>query len=97
MELLNRISILQAKLNEPSNLPEKAFRRDVSVYELVCYVNIITGCMLSENWGPIPIFIERSQLYMAANRETTGSVYYSLVKEYLDAVEKYIQTIPVNT
>jgi len=92
MELLNRISTLQAQLNEPSNLPEKAFRRNVAVYELVCYVNIITGCMLSKNWAPIPIFIERCQHYMSENRETTGSVYYSLVKEYLGVVEKYIQS-----
>jgi len=93
MDLSVRVSELQAKLNEPNNLPEKAFRRNVVVYELVCYVNIITGCLLSKNWGPISIFTERCQQFMSENKEATNSVYYSLVDEYLNLVESYIQSL----
>jgi len=88
-----KVSELQVQLNQPTKLPEKALRRDVVVYELVCYVNNITGCLLSNHIKPIYIFAERCRWFMSRNIEPKHTAYYALVEEYLDEVEGYLQTL----
>lgn len=85
------IAELQDKLNSKEFAPRRGYRRDVHVYELVSYVNNITGCYLSRNADPIPVFIERARGYMEDNQATNDLLaYYDLVSKYLSAVERQI-------
>lgn len=88
-ELENDIALVQKELNKPDNVPAKAYRRDVSVYELVSYVNNITGCYFSENYKPIPLFIERGRVYMDENYKEGVAGYFKLVEEYFSLLEKH--------
>jgi hypothetical protein len=85
-----KIITLLSRLNNVKVLPSKAFRRDVSVYELICYVNNITGCYLSHNLLPIPILIERARYYMDLNQEDELSPYYELVTDYFKLLDNLI-------
>jgi len=84
------INTLQKQLNAKQNIPDRGFRRNVSVYELISYVNNITGCYLSENMEPIPVFIERARQYMTENNAEEQAQYHKLVSEYLLLMERYI-------
>lgn len=85
-----KIKSLQLTLNKPENLPPKAYRRDSCAYELISYINNITGCYLSENLHPVSIFIDRARFYMDKNQKKEFSTYYSLVYDYLLIMEKEI-------
>ena len=78
-------------LNHPDLLPEKAFRRNASIYELVSYVNNIIGCYSSENFGPIPLFIERARSHMSEN-PNEHEQYYSKVEGYLKDLKVFLGT-----
>lgn len=84
------IALLQKKLNAAENVPPRGFRRNVPVYQLICYVNNITGCYISKNIQPIPIFIERAREFIKDNQVDENAGYYDLVLRYLDAVESYL-------
>jgi hypothetical protein len=76
------------RLNSKENAPERGYRRNVVVYELVCYVNNIVGCYLSKNDEPIPVFIGRARKFMQDHPSNDGwHEYYEMVGSYLDAVE----------
>jgi hypothetical protein len=83
---------LQKKINSIEYSPEKGYRRDVSVYELVCYVNNITGCYLSNNFAPIPLFIGRARHYMTDNQVKENEKYYQLVSAYLTVMERHMSS-----
>jgi hypothetical protein len=68
------------------------------VYTLVCYVNNITGCYLSKNEEPIPIFIGRAREHMKefpAGEE--WKKYYELVSIYLSQVESHLESFGIDT
>ena len=76
------------KLNDNEYLPKMAYRRNVRVYELVCYVNNIVACLHSKNWKAIKLFMERSRQFLSENQPThTDQRYYELVSSFLEALE----------
>lgn len=81
-----RIHRLQVMLNKPDNLPKKAYRRDFEIYELVCYVNNITACYISENYNPIEIFSQRAKEHIDRDACSENREYYDIVLEYLKEV-----------
>ncbi len=87
---VEKIELLQKKLNARENVPRLGYRRNVSVYELVCYLNNITGCYISKNFGPIPVFIERARNYINENEAEELMEYYNLASEYLNTIEDCI-------
>lgn len=91
------IALLQKELNAPENIPPCGFRRNVAVYQLVGYVNNITGCYISENMQPIPVFIERARDFIADNPADENTGYYDLVLKYLEAVESYLSDFSKTT
>ena len=86
-----RIFELQEKLNDKEYIPRMAYRRNSTVYTLVCYVNNITGCYISSNYSPILVFIERGRLYMEENKREELEIYYQLVKEYFEVLEETLK------
>jgi hypothetical protein len=52
---------LRKKLNSPDILPPRAYRRNVPIYELVCYVNCFIGCRMSDNHEDAQIFRDRAK------------------------------------
>jgi len=93
-EVINKSTEIQSffdKLNAKDKTPKNAYRRNAPIYSLICYVNNITGCYLSDNLDPIPVFIERSRLHMDdIYPDDESQEYYLLVSEYLDFIEKYV-------
>lgn len=87
-----KILEIQKKLNHPDYVPYMAYRRDAKIHSLICYVNNITGCYVSENYKPISIFIERSRLYMDENKSEQNElkIYYRLVECYFLALEELL-------
>ena len=82
---------IQHKLNLPEYLPPYAYRRNYKHYELVSYVNNITGCCLSENFRTIKVLIERIRIFMEINPSTAESrKYYELVNNYITQVEEQL-------
>ena len=92
------ISNFQTVLNSVENAPSRGYRRNVTVYTLVCYVNNITGCYLSKNSEPIPVFIGRARGHMQdyPPGEVWGN-YYELVTKYLNMVESHLESYGIDT
>lgn len=94
----DEIKQLQGVLNSKELAPRLGFRRDAVVYPLVCYVNNITGCYLSKNIEPIPLFIERARIHMQEIPAIDEWFeYYGLVAKYLDLVENHLKDFGVDT
>lgn len=55
------------QLNSKSFVPGRGFRRNVTLYELVCYINNIVACYVSKNAEPIPVFIACTKAYIASD------------------------------
>lgn len=79
----------QTKLNAEDVLPPQAFRRDKFSYPFVSFVNNVTGCYLSKNYKPIPIFIERA-LNEAQQNYTDIKTYKSVAFEYFKLIIAYM-------
>lgn len=83
-----KIEAIHSQLNTKGFVPSRGFRRNVMVYELVCYVNNIIACYVSKNEEPIPIFIKRARLFIEnAKSDSEWQPYYSSVSAYLNEVE----------
>lgn len=65
--MISDLEKIQKIINSKDLCPRYGYRRNAAVYELVCYVNNITGCYLSNNLDPIKIFIRRAKEYMEDN------------------------------
>jgi hypothetical protein len=87
-ESLARLRQFQTCLNRPEVLPERAFRREGRNYELVSYINNISGLLLSLNFEAIPNFVARAAEHMVEVPATTPNCeqYYSIVSDYLSHV-----------
>jgi len=85
------IQDIQQKLNSPEYLPPNAYRRNYRYYELVSYVNNITGCYLAENFRVIKVLIERIRNFIEINPSTEESrKYYGLVNKYITKIEEQL-------
>ena len=85
---------MQLRLNSKEFAPARGFRRDVTVYSLVCYLNNITGCYLSKNAEPISIFIGRARSHMEDHPAGDDwGIYYKMAADYLSLVESHLQDI----
>jgi len=83
------IAEFQKRLNSAEVLPPQAFRRDKFNYAFVSYVNNVTGCYLSNNFKPIPVFIERA----LNNTEYSGTdcaEYKQLAFEYFKLIVTHL-------
>lgn len=85
-------------LNAKDKVPPRGFRRNVTIYPLVCYVNNIVGCYLGRNADPIMLFIERGREHMSRNppSEEWGR-YYEMASEYFDVMEQHLRANGVTT
>ena len=83
------ISEFQKRLNSEEVLPPQAFRRDKFNYALVSYVNNVTGCYLSNNFKPIPVFIERA-LNNTENSGADCTEYKKLAFEYFKLIVAHL-------
>ncbi|WP_427551558.1 hypothetical protein ACQE3D_08095 [Methylomonas sp. MS20] len=80
------------RLNAQENVPQHGFRRNTTVYTLVCYVNNIIGCYLGHNTEPIPLFIQRGRVHMLQSPASEEwRPYYGLVSEYFEVMERHLQ------
>ena len=87
-----KIEAMHSQLNAKGLAPSRGFRRNVVVYELVCYVNNIIACYVSKNEEPIPIFIERARLFIAnAKSDSEWQMYYNSVSVYLNELESHFR------
>jgi len=90
--MIPELERIQKALNSKELSPRKGYRRDVAVYELVCYVNNITGCYLSGNLEPIRVFINRARVYIEDNeKDEINRNYFLLVTRYLESMEEYLE------
>ena len=96
---MNETSVLltemQVLLNKEINLPLKAFRRNHRSYELVSYVNNITGCYLSKNYKSIPILLGRALSHIELYAKGDES-YSELVSKYCHIMKEHLETIGVD-
>ena len=84
-ESSSRLSHFQMILNRPEILPDRAFRREDPIYQLVSYVNNVTGLLLSSNFDGIPNLVARACEHIRefpAKTERREN-YYSVVSNYL--------------
>ena len=89
--MISEIELIQKQLNSKELSPRKGYRRDMAVYELICYVNNITGCYLSDNFEPIMIFIDRARIFIEDNeKDEVNRIYFELVSKYLGLMAEYL-------
>lgn len=92
-----KIDGMHEQLNSKSFAPSRGFRRNVAVYELVCYINNIVACYVSKNIEPIPVFIARAKRYIAnAKHSEEWQTYYEYVSLYLNEVENHLVENGIN-
>ena len=76
-------------LNTMEVIPDKGYRRDNPVYELVSYVNNVIACVLSSNLKVAHLFMERAEIYIEENPPTLDAKeYYGLITNYFKSVKK---------
>lgn len=86
-----KLKAMHEQLNSKSVAPSKAYRRNVAVYELLCYINNIVACYISRNEEPIPVFIGRAREYfLRAKPSAPWENYYAYVEEYLNEMESHL-------
>jgi len=83
-----RLRQFQACFNRHDILPDRTFRREGRNYELVSYVNNITGLLLSSNFDAVPNLVARACEHMGEVPAKTpkSQNYYSVVSDYLSHV-----------
>jgi hypothetical protein len=82
-----KLKRFHALLNDPSLVPEQAYRRNMAIYPLVCYINNIIGLFLSKNYEVIPIFVGRALRHIEEYPSSpTSAPYYQLVSQYLKQI-----------
>lgn len=88
----SEIERMQKCLNAKELCPKRGYRRDVAIYELVCYVNNITGCYISDNLEPIRLFIDRARGYMEDNAgDEINKEYFGMVSRYLRMMDDHLK------
>jgi hypothetical protein len=82
------LSRFHSLLNSETVVPDVAYRRNKVVYELVCYVNCLIGCVLSGRHEMMPIFVQRCREFMGSHVLPDHDSFYSVVRSYLIEVER---------
>jgi hypothetical protein len=82
------LSRLHLLLNSEAVVPALSYRRNKVVYELVCYVNCLIGCVLSDRRDVMPVFVERCGEFIGSHPSPEHAHYYSVVQDYLAEVER---------
>ena len=82
------LSRLHSLLNSETVVPGIAYRRNKVVYELVCYVNCLIGCVLSGRRDVMPSFVHRCREFMSGHTLPEHESYYAAVRSYLAEVER---------
>ncbi len=86
-----RLDELHRKLNSADFFDAKLYRRNHGIYALSSTINHIIGCVLSDNFEPVPILVSRGYDYLQDIPVRPEAVnYYALVKEYLDVIQTII-------
>ncbi len=98
MQLEKEIEELQLRLNSSKLVKGTMFRRNETIYPLICYINNITGCYISQNYEVASLFIKRARKHMKDTKEKESyKDYYPIASEYLNTVELFIQKTEINT
>jgi len=80
-------------LNTEDLAPKGGFRRNKSIYELVCYVNNNIGCYMSKCVKPIPIFISRIRIYLAESTIAPEDEEYCIqVSKFVGVLENHLES-----
>ena len=79
---------LHSLLNSESVVPSHAYRRNKVIYELVCYVNCLIGCVLSGRQDVMPMFVRRCREFMVSHALPEHESFYSVIRSYLTEVER---------
>jgi hypothetical protein len=87
MQLPKEIEELHQRLNSPSVVEGKWYRRNHGAYELICYINNLSGLLVSGNLEGVSTFIERVKVFLGEG----GTKYVS--KEYAALVNEYLQLV----
>ena len=83
------LSRLHSLLNSETLVPNIGYRRNKLMYELVCYVNCLIGCVLSNRRDTMPILVQRCREFMDSHVfYPEAESYYSVVSSYLIEVER---------
>jgi len=86
-----KLACVLRKLNSKKFTPKKIYRRDVAHYELICYLNNITGCYLSGNNAAAKLFSQRARIYIEDNNFSKSEPEYcALAEEFLTLMENQI-------
>ena len=90
-EARRTIKRFQEHINSPRLVPDQCYRMASTTYQLVCYVNQITGLYLSKNYSVVPIFLQRAHEQLRkANSERVSEPYRELVLHYLSHVAHFV-------
>lgn len=84
------VNKFHSKLNSPSLVPEKCYRRNHLSYSMISYMNQIISLYLSENFDVIPIFIGRAYVEVEKNQHEDTKYYKEIAKNYLSCITKII-------
>ncbi len=85
-------------LHAKENVPPMGFRRNVSIYALVSYVNNIIGCYIGHNAEPIVLLMQRGKKHMSNNPPSEEwRRYYEMASEYFEAMEQHLRANGVST
>ncbi len=98
MTNVNDIEKYHQLLNRKGLLPGNFLRRNHKFHPLVCQVNNTVGLYLSENYGEIPVMINRVyQLTLEYSDEERGQEYVKIVLEYISVMTKYISSLELTS
>lgn len=94
MQLPQEIELLQRRLNSPSVVEGKWYRRNHGAYELVSYINNLGGLLASDNLDGANVFLERTQAFLEqGGGQYVSEEYATLVQEYLQGVAKALSAV----
>jgi hypothetical protein len=94
MTLPEQIDALQRQLNAAAIVDARWYRRNMTQYELLCYVNTLVALYVARNWEPVPLFIERATTYLdGAAAVHLSAAYVALVRHYLAALAEYVAVV----
>ncbi|KRA20812.1 hypothetical protein [Lysobacter sp. Root604] len=80
-------------LNSFDYVPDKGFSRNSGIYPLICYINNITGALLSANYEIVAAFVARASEHMRDFPPTESNrPYYLLATSYLTQVVHHLNT-----
>jgi hypothetical protein len=78
----NGLSRFHQILNSDEVVPAKSYRRNKVIFELVSYLNCLSGCVLNERRDVVPPWIRRGKHFMEKPpAEPDWKKYYAIVQD----------------